>query len=279
MSEQPDRCRVAAIQMNSGDDLEQNLEQAAELLRDASEAGARLAALPENFAFMGRREKDKLAHQEADGEGPIQQFLSVCASELGIWVLGGSVPMRSPDADRILAAALLYNPQGKRAARYDKIHLFDVETERDGRAERYAESASIHPGELSSVLADTTLGPLGLSICYDLRFPELYRRLSAQGAELLAVPSAFTRQTGEAHWESLLRARAIENQCLVIAPNQCGTNPGGRQTWGHSMIVDPWGRVLDQCGDEPGFAIADWDRSQLQGLRARFPVLQHRRID
>ena len=279
MSEQPDRCRVAAIQMNSGDDLEQNLEQAAELLRDASEAGARLAALPENFAFMGRREQDKLAHQEADGEGPIQQFLSVCASELGIWVLGGSVPMRSPDADRILAAALLYNPQGKRAARYDKIHLFDVETERDGRAERYAESASIHPGELSSVLADTTLGPLGLSICYDLRFPELYRRLSAQGAELLAVPSAFTRQTGEAHWESLLRARAIENQCLVIAPNQCGTNPGGRQTWGHSMIVDPWGRVLDQCGDEPGFAIADWDRSQLQGLRARFPVLQHRRID
>lgn len=283
MSDQSSGWRLAAIQMNAGPDLEANLEQAAELLRSAADQGAQFAALPENFAFMGRHERDKLAHQECDPTdgalGPIQQFLSVCAAELKLWLLGGSVPMVSADSDRILAAALLFGPDGKRVARYDKIHLFDVETERDGRVERYAESASIHPGEIKPVVADSALGGIGLSICYDLRFPELYRSLVGQGAELLTVPAAFTRQTGEAHWEALIRARAIENQCVVVAPNQCGTHPGDRQTWGHSLIVDAWGRVLAQGDEQPGVVIADWDRAQQRALRERFPVLAHRRLD
>ena len=283
MNAEHNHWKLAAIQMNSGPDLDANLEQAAELLRSAADQGAQVAALPENFAFMGRHERDKLALQEREPEdgaqGTIQQFLSVCAAELNIWLLGGSVPMVSPDPDRILAAALLYDPQGQRVARYDKIHLFDVETERDGRTERYAESASIHPGALSTVVAESALGGVGLSICYDLRFPELYRDLVGQGAELLMVPAAFTRQTGEAHWEALIRARAIENQCVVVAPNQCGSHPGERQTWGHSLIVDAWGRVLAQGDDQPGVVIADWDRDQQRALRQRFPVLDHRRLD
>lgn len=266
--------RAAALQMNSGADVGANLAQARRLLEAARAAGAALAVLPENFAFMGARERDKLAVGEDAGRGPIQEFLAGAARELGLWIVAGTVPLRA-GAEHVAAACLVYDASGMPVARYDKVHLFDVEVP---GGERYRESASIAPGPPQAVVVDTPLGRLGLSVCYDLRFPELYRQLGAQGAEVLAVPSAFTETTGAAHWEVLLRARAVENLCYVVAPGQHGLHPGGRRTWGHSLIVDPWGRALAQREAGEGAIVAPLPREALLNLRRGFPVLEHRRL-
>lgn len=267
--------RAAVLQMVSVDDVDTNLAVASELINQAVTDGAGLVLLPENFGYLGRREADKLAIAEAAGEGPMQAFLFRQAREHGIWLVGGSVPLQSPEPGKVYAACLVYGPDGACHARYDKMHLFDVGV--PGSDEQYRESASHVPGDALSVV-ETGAGCLGLSICYDLRFPELYRQLVARGAQLLAVPSAFTRRTGEAHWEVLLRARAVENLSYVLAPDQGGEHPGGRKTWGESMIVDPWGRVLARLDKGAGVAVADINLAQLQTSRERFPALDHRRL-
>lgn len=265
---------VAAIQMNSGDSVERNLDDAGRLLKDARAQGTVLAVLPENFAFMGAHESDKLAVAEDAGRGPIQEFLSATARRLGLWLVAGTVPLKA-SATQVHAACLVYDASGREVARYDKLHLFDVEVP---GGERYRESASIARGARGTAVLDTPAGRLGLSVCYDLRFPELYRRLVNEGAEILAVPSAFTERTGRAHWEILLRARAVENQCYVVAPDQCGEHPGGRRTWGHSLILGPWGEVLARAGSQAGIIAAPLPCEALQNLRRSFPVLGHRRL-
>ena len=267
--------RIAAVQMGSGADAAANLRAAFGALEQARAAGAALAVLPENFAFMGAREHDKLAVAETEGRGPIQEFLAGAARRLGLWLVAGTVPLKTADPLRVAAACLVYDAGGARVARYDKIHLFDVDVP---GAESYRESQSIAPGAPQAVVVGTPAGRVGLSVCYDLRFPELYRALARAGAEILAVPSAFTEQTGEAHWEPLLRARAIENLCYVVAPGQWGEHPGGRRTWGHSLILDPWGRVLAQHGAGAGVVAADAPLETLHALRRSFPVLDHRRL-
>jgi nitrilase len=261
--------------MTSGAEVAGNLQTVRELLRRAREAGAALAVLPENFALMGLKETDKLAAAESPGSGPIQDCLSACARELQLWIIGGTLPMRvAGQPDKVAAASLVYDAHGRCVGRYDKIHLFDVDLPQ--REERYRESATIARGETPSVL-ETPLGPLGLTVCYDVRFPELFRQLLDRGAQLFSVPAAFTVPTGQAHWELLLRARAVENLCYVLAPAQSGRHPNGRETWGHSMIVGPWGEVL-ACVTEtgPGLAIAEIDLMHQQQLRERFPALSHR---
>ena len=267
--------RLAVIQMNSGDDVAANLAAARSGLEQAAREGARLAVLPENFAFMGAHEKAKLAHAETPGQGPIQEFLARSARELGLWIVAGTMPMAVADEPRVYAASLVHDDSGREVARYDKIHLFDVEV---AAGERYRESASIAPGALRPVVVDTPVGRVGLSVCYDLRFPELYRALAAQGAEILCVPSAFTEKTGRAHWELLLRARAVENLCCVLAPNQCGGHPGGRRTWGHSAIVQPWGE-WSALADTPDVLVAEFDPAAARKLRSGFPALDHRRLN
>jgi len=269
---------VAALQMNSGDDVAANLAVAGRLIESAAASGALLAALPENFAFMGAHDTAKLAHAEPDGSGPIQEFLAACAQKHKIWVVAGTVPVAVPgDPQRVYAASLVYDAQGRRAARYDKIHLFDVDVQREGRSERYHESKHIAAGEWKPVTVDTPVGRLGLSVCYDVRFPELYRALVEDGAQLLCTPAAFTARTGEVHWEMLQRARAVENLCYVIAPAQHGTHPGGRSTWGYAMVVDPWGAVLacEPSGDAAVLGRVDLEKQK--ALRASFPALNHRR--
>jgi nitrilase len=265
--------KAAAVQMTSGPEVAQNLEQARGLIEEAAARGARLVALPENFSFMGLKDADKRAVAEADGAGPAQDFLAATAARLKLWLVGGTVPLRAGADGRVAAASLVYDADGHRVARYDKIHLFDVDI--PGRAERYRESAHVAPGS-RAVVIDTPLGRLGLSVCYDVRFPELYRHLSAAGAQLLVVPSAFTAPTGRAHWETLLRARAIENLCYVLAPAQSGFHPGGRETYGDSMIVDYWGRILQRVPRGHGCAVADVDLSRQAGVRESFPALGHR---
>jgi predicted amidohydrolase len=273
--------RAAVIQINSGADVAANLDAAKALLQQAHDGGARLAVLPENFAFMGEREHDKLAHAEVPGSGPLQGFLAEMAAAMGLWIVGGTLPMKAPDdPDRVLAASLVFDPQGRQLGRYDKIHLFDVDVGGGERA--YRESASIAPGAPTPVCLDTPVGKGGLTVCYDLRFPELYRALAADGAQWLSVPSAFTARTGEVHWQPLLQARAIENQCFVLASNQCGQHPSPasteRRSWGHSLIIGPWGDILSECDHRPGIAIADLDFAAQRELRNRFPVLRHRRL-
>jgi nitrilase len=265
--------KVAALQMTSGPDVTANLEQARALLEDAAAQGARLAVLPENFSFMGLKDADKRAVAETDGSGPVQDFLGSTARRLGLWIIGGTVPLRAGADGRVAAASLVYDADGRRAARYDKIHLFDVDLPE--RAESYRESAHVCAGA-QAVVIDTPVGRLGLSVCYDVRFPELYRYLSAQGAQLLAIPSAFTAPTGRAHWETLLRARAIENLCYVIAPAQSGFHPSGRETYGDSMIVDFWGRILRRVPRGRGAAVAAVDLTAQAGVRKSFPALVHR---
>lgn len=270
---------VAAIQMNSVADVAANLAAAKRLLTEAAAGGAKLAVLPENFAFMGAHETDKLAHREPLGDGPIQSFLAETAKALSMCIVGGTIPLAVADDPRkVYAASLVFNEQGQRIAHYDKIHLFDVNVERDGRTESYRESNSIAFGGLTPTSVTTPAGMLGLSVCYDLRFPELYRALGSQGAQLLCVPSAFTEKTGEVHWEILLRARAVENLCVVIAPNQTGTHAGGRRTWGHSMIVSPWGEILAQRAEGEGVVLATLDAQAQAKIRSSFPSLNHRRI-
>jgi deaminated glutathione amidase len=265
--------QVAAIQMTSGPEVAANLEQARALLEEAAARGARLAALPENFSFMGLQDADKRQVAESAGAGPVQDFLAAEARRLRLWIVGGTVPLISGADGRVAAASLVYDNDGVRVARYDKIHLFDVDI--PGRAESYRESAHVTPGARATVL-DTPVGRLGLSVCYDVRFPELYRHLSANGAQIFTVPSAFTSPTGRAHWETLLRARAIENLCYVVAPAQSGFHPSGRETYGDSMIVDYWGRVLQRVPRGRGCALAEVDLPAQTNVRESFPALVHR---
>ncbi len=265
---------VAAIQMTSGPDVPANLQDARALLEEAAGRGAQLAALPENFAFMGLGDGDKRRIAEEDGRGPVQDFLAEAARRLGLWIVGGTVPLRGAADGRVAAASLVYDAAGERRARYDKIHLFDIQVP-DRAEESYRESANVAPGS-TPVVVETPLGRLGLSVCYDVRFPELFRRLTAAGAELLTVPSAFTEPTGRAHWETLLRARAIENLCFVLAPAQSGFHPGGRETYGDSMIVDHWGRVLTRLPRGRGCITAEIDLDRQRRDRRSFPSLTHR---
>jgi deaminated glutathione amidase len=264
--------KVAAIQMTSGPDVAANLAQARALLMQARERNAHLAALPENFPFMGLKDADKRAVGEPDGSGPIQDFLATTAQELGLWIVGGTMPIKSTDG-RVAGACLVYDANGKRVARYDKIHLFDVDI--PGKSEAYRESAHVAPGH-EPMVVDTPVGKLGLTVCYDIRFPELFRKLSAAGAQVITVPSAFTAPTGRAHWETLLRARAIENLCHVIAPAQSGFHPSGRETYGDSMIVDHWGAVLQRLPRGQGCVVADLDLNRQAEARTSFPALTHR---
>lgn len=266
--------RVAAIQMTTSADVATNLAQAGELLAEAAGRGARVAALPENFAFMGLADADKRAVAEADGAGPIQDFLAGAARRHRLMVIGGTLPLRIEGGDgRVAAASLVFDSQGRRVARYDKIHLFDVDL--PAARESYRESAHVAPGSRPQVI-DTPAGRLGLAVCYDIRFPELFRRLSAEGAEWFVLPSAFTAPTGEAHWEPLLRARAIENLAFMVAPAQGGRHANGRQTHGDTLIVDYWGRILDRRAAGPGCVVADFDRAAQAEARAHFPALRHR---
>jgi deaminated glutathione amidase len=267
---------VAAIQMTSSHLVENNLAAAARLLREAKDRGAEIACLPENFSFIGLNDSDKLQVAEADGAGPAQDFLSKTARELKLWILGGSTPLKGDSGRRVANTSLLYDDAGKRVARYDKIHLFDVTV--PGRNERYLESKHVTPGE-SVVVADTPVGRLGMSVCYDMRFPELYRALVSRGAEWLAMPAAFTVPTGLAHWETLLRARAIENLCYVVAPAQAGTHTSGRETYGDTLIVDYWGRVLSRLAQGAGVITAEFDPALQAETRARFPALENRRLE
>jgi predicted amidohydrolase len=267
--------KVAALQMTSGADVSENLAQARVLLKQARDRDARLAALPENFAFMGIKDADKRAVGEADGSGPIQDFLAATASELGLWIVAGTMPVKSGADGRVAAASLVFDASGKRVARYDKIHLFDVDI--PGKAETYRESAHVAPGQ-KAVVVDTPAGRVGLSVCYDIRFPELFRQLSAAGAQILAIPSAFTAPTGRAHWETLMRARAIENLCHVIAPAQSGFHANGRETYGDSMIVDHWGVVLQRLPRGQGCVVADVDLNRQEQARTSFPALTHRML-
>jgi nitrilase len=261
--------------MTSGHVVEDNLAAAAELLREAKDLGADIACLPENFSFIGLKDADKLKVAEADGEGPIQDFLRDTARRLGLWILGGTTVIKGDSATRVANASLLIDADGKRVARYDKIHLFDVAI--PGRDEKYLESTHVMPGR-EAVIADTPVGKLGLSVCYDMRFPELYRDLVARGAEWLAMPAAFTVPTGRAHWETLLRARAIENLCYVVAPAQSGTHTSGRETYGDTLIADYWGQVVSRLAKGSGVITADIDLAQQAETRARFPALDNRRL-
>jgi predicted amidohydrolase len=267
--------KVAAIQMTSSHLVAENLAAAGELLREAKEAGAEIACLPENFSFIGLKDADKLQVAEADGDGPVQAFLSAAARELNMWILGGTVVIRGDTPSRVANSSLLIDAQGRRVARYDKIHLFDVTI--PGRNEQYRESSHVVAGR-EPVVADTPVGKLGLSVCYDMRFPELYRELVSRGAEWLAMPAAFTVPTGRAHWETLLRARAIENLCYVVAPAQSGLHSSGRETFGDSLIVDYWGQVLSRLTRGTGLITADIDLASQAESRARFPALDNRRM-
>jgi deaminated glutathione amidase len=267
--------RVAAIQMTSSHVVADNLAAAAALLREAKDAGALVACLPENFSFIGLKDEDKLQVAEADDGGPVQTFLSDTARKLGMWILGGTIVIRTNDSSRVANSSLLIDAQGKRVARYDKIHLFDVTI--PGRNEQYRESNHVLPGR-APVTADTPIGKLGLSVCYDMRFPELYRELVLRGAEWLAMPAAFTVPTGLAHWETLLRARAIENLCYVVAPAQSGLHSSGRETYGDSLIVDYWGQVLSRLAKGTGVITADIDLASQADSRARFPALSNRQL-
>ena len=273
---------VAAIQMVSGFEVEPNLVKARELLEEAAGRGLSVAVLPENFAAFQSRHLLEIGKAEAGAEEEsIQAFLEREARRLGLWIVAGSIPMATrPDGSavadgRVRASCLVIDAEGRQVARYDKIHLFDAEVG-DSQG-RYRESAVFEPGD-RVVSVDTPAGRLGLSICYDLRFPELYRRLREEGAEWVVVPSAFTHRTGEAHWEALLRARAIENQFWVCAPNQGGQHDERRRTWGHSMIIDPWGGIVTQLEEGPGVVDAQLDAQMLANTRSAIPVWDHRRL-
>ena len=274
--------RIAALQMVSTPDVEHNLAVAAQLIERAAAAGASLVALPEYFCLIGHSDRDKLALAEEPGAGPIQQMLSDAARRHGVWVIGGTLPLRSDDPERVFNSCCTYSPDGSLAARYDKLHLFCF----DNGRERYDEGRVLRAGSepvAFSAPSPEAAAPLrvGLSICYDLRFPELYRSLMAQAGQppcvLLAVPASFTHTTGQAHWELLLRARAVENQCYVIAPAQGGLHANGRRTWGHSMVIDPWGEVLAVQAEGEGVVLADLSRERIAEVRSQLPALAHRR--
>jgi deaminated glutathione amidase len=265
--------KVATIQMNSGPDVTLNLGIAGALLSEAAAAGAVLAVLPENFAMMGAKEAARLAVAEAPGAGPIQDAMAELAQKLSMWIVAGTMPIRGRGTDKVAPASIVFDAHGKQVARYDKIHLFDVDIPE--KREIYRESATFEAGK-EPILVETPAGLLGLSVCYDMRFPELYRHLSARGAQLLSMPAAFTVPTGLAHWEVLLRARAVENLCYVLAAAQWGKHANGRQTYGDAMIVDYWGRVLDRRPSGDGVVVAEIDTASQADVRAGFPALKHR---
>ncbi|MSP27751.1 MAG: carbon-nitrogen hydrolase family protein [Methylococcales bacterium] len=267
--------KCAAIQMASGPTVSSNLLEAEKLIAEAVKAGAKLVALPENFALVGNHETDKIKVKEVDGSGVIQDFLSNSAKKYGVWIVGGTMPIAGDDPNKVRAACLIYNELGERVARYDKVHLFDVSV--PNTTEVYRESDSIEAGTQPLVI-DSPFGRVGIAICYDLRFPEFFRNMTELGVDILIIPAAFTHETGTAHWEILLRARAIENLCYVIAPNQGGFHKNGRRTFGHSMIIDPWGVILDCYKFGAGFVCADIDHEKLQKVRNAFPVLNHQRF-
>jgi len=264
--------RVAALQMVSTPEVVSNLESAGRLIAAAAAAGARLVALPENFYLIGRHEADKVRVREPEGEGPIQSFLAAAARRHRVWIVGGTAPISCPDPGRIRSACLVFDDSGSRVARYDKIHLFRFEAS----DERYDESRTLERGE-GAVALQSPFGRLALSVCYDVRFPELYRELGDFDA--MFVPSAFTVPTGAAHWETLLRARAIENQAYVIAPAQGGLHASGRRTYGHSMIVDPWGQVLAVRPEGEGVVLAEMDTERVREVRASLPAVANRRLN
>jgi nitrilase len=263
--------RVAAVQTVSGGDVEANLRAIEPLVIDAAGRGARLVLLPEYFGVFGARASDKVAVREADGTGTQQSFLARLASELGVWIIGGTVPIAIADPTRVRSATLVYGPDGLRVARYDKIHLFAFSQ----GSERYDEGRTIEPGT-EPVAFNAPCGRVALSVCYDVRFPELYRRFD--DLALIVVPSAFTAVTGAAHWHLLLRTRAVENQCYVLAAAQGGVHDGGRRTYGHSLFVDPWGVVLAEHDEGPGIVIGDIDPERLAQVRRELPALVHRRL-
>lgn len=261
--------RVAAVQMVSGGDVAANLDAAEPLIAAAAAGGARLVVLPEYFGVFGARATDKVVVRERDGDGPQQAFLSRVARAHGTWLVGGTVPLACADAARVRSACLVYGPDGARIARYDKIHLFAFAR----GDEQYDEGRTIEPGTTPTAI-DLPCGRVGLSVCYDLRFPELYRGMGELA--LILVPSAFTATTGAAHWHVLLRARAVENQCYVLAAAQGGVHPSGRRTYGHSLLIDPWGDVVAEQADGAGIVVGDVDARRIAEVRAQLPALKHR---
>lgn len=266
---------IAALQMHSGDDLNANLVQAESLIAQAADHGARVAVLPESFALLGDDEAAQLSVAETLGGGAIQDFLSTVAARHGIWLVGGSIPIRA-NASKAYSTSLLFDDNGNCVTQYRKIHLFDVFVEETG--ERYGESSVFEAGA-QVVVADTPCGRIGMTICYDLRFPELFRRLIDRGAEYIVLPAAFTASTGMAHWHTLLRSRAIENAVFVVAANQGNRHRGRRDCFGHSVIIDPWGEILCELDDDVGVAVAPLDAELQARIRRDFPCLQHRRLD
>lgn len=266
--------RAAAIQMTSGRDVERNLAEADRLLAVAADGGAELAVLPENFAFLGASDGERQAIAEAPGQGPAQEFLAAAAARYRLWLVGGTIPVRA-DAQRSYSRSLLFGPDGVCAAQYDKIHLFDVDI--PGKAkESYRESATTLHGA-TPVVYPSPLGRIGMSVCYDLRFPALFHRLGVLGMDILVLPAAFTVPTGRAHWLTLLRARAIESLVYVVASGQWGEHAGGRQTYGHSVIIGPWGEPIECLQSGVGVVSAELDMIELQQIREQFPALKHRR--
>lgn len=274
MTEPTASVRVSAVQMVSGVSLDANLRTAGELIQQAADGGAELVALPEYFCLMGHQETDKFAAREVDGDGPVQSFLAAHAQRHRIWLVGGTTPLVATQPERVRNSVLVYGPDGARVARYDKIHLFNF-TKND---ESYDEARTIEPGRQVTSFAFTarngTTLTVGLSVCYDLRFPELYRALPQP--DLILVPAAFTATTGRAHWTTLLKARAIENLCYVLAPAQGGRHENGRATYGHSALIDPWGTVLAQREEGPGVVIGDITPQMIDEVRANLPALSHR---
>ncbi|BBU26632.1 carbon-nitrogen hydrolase [Burkholderia sp. THE68] len=263
--------QVAALQMVSTPDLERNLADAGRLIAEAARGGAQLVLLPEYFCYMGFKDTDKLAIRETPGAGPIQQFLSDAAREHRVWIIGGTLPLQSTDPDRVLNTTLVFDPAGKQVARYDKIHLFNFEK----GEESFDEARTICPGSEVRTF-EAPFGRVGLSVCYDLRFPELYRKLG--DCALMVVPSAFTYTTGNAHWETLLKARAVENQCYVLAAAQGGKHENGRRTWGHSMLIDPWGEIVAVREEGMGVAAGGIDLQRIAAVRQSLPAYRHRVI-
>jgi predicted amidohydrolase len=264
--------RIAAVQMVSTPDRERNLAEAGRLIEEAAGNGARLVLLPEYFCFMGHKDSDKLAIREPYGDGPIQRFLADAARRHDVWIIGGTLPLVAPEENRVLNTTLVFDPRGEEVARYDKIHLFNFEK----GAESFDEARTIRPGTEVRTFA-APFGRVGLSVCYDLRFPELYRRMG--DCALMVVPSAFTYTTGRAHWQILLRARAIENQCYVLAAAQGGQHENGRRTWGHSMLIDPWGEVMDVLDEGPGVVAGEIEAERIASVRASLPAWRHRVLD
>ncbi len=263
---------IAAIQLASGPSVEANLLEVERLLRQAAERGARLVVLPESFAFMGRRDEEQFDIAEEDGSGPLQQFLADMARRHGLWLVGGTLPLRSAQSERLRAACLIFNDRGERVGRYDKIHLFDAHLSGD---EVYQESRVFEPGD-QPLWLETPFGRMGVAVCYDLRFPELFRRLMQHECDLFCLPAAFTELTGKAHWQVLLRARAIENLSYIVAAAQGGYHKSGRQTHGHSLIVDPWGKVLKEAESGPDLVCAEIDLDYLRATRKNLPALDNR---